>query len=89
MEIACKVQLQRQNHLNACLNNKMLKHYCCLNDQSNNLMHLAIKKLKLSARSYYRILKVARTIADLENKENVEIEHLQEAIALNKLPILD
>ena len=48
-----------------------------------------IKKLKLSARSYYRILKVARTISDLENKENVEIEHLQEAIALNKLPILD
>ena len=67
----------------------MLKHYCYLNDESNNLMHLAIKKLKLSARSYYRILKVARTISDLENKENVEIEHLQEAIALNKLPILD
>lgn len=89
VEIACKIQFERQNHLNAFLNNKMLKHYCYLNDESNNLMHLAIKKLKLSARSYYRILKVARTISDLENKENVKIEHLQEAIALNKLPILD
>lgn len=86
VEVANNIQLSRQNKLNAHLNNRMIKYYCALNQESNNLMQLAIKKLKLSARGYYRILKVARTIADLSGSEHINTQQLQEAIFFNKLP---
>ncbi len=89
IEFASQIQLSRQNKLNAHLNNKMIKNYCELNEENNNLMQLAIKKLKLSARSYYRILKVARTIADLTASDQINTQQLQEAISFHKLPILD
>lgn len=89
VEAATHIQLYRQNKLNAHLNNKMIKYHCVLNEESNKLMQIAIKKLKLSARSYYRILKVARTIADLSKSEQINTQQLQEAISFNKLPILD
>ncbi len=89
IQAANTIQFVRQNKLNAHLNNKMIKYHCFLNEECNKLMHLAIKKLKLSARSYYRILKVARTISDLAGADQINLPQLQEAISFNKLPILD
>ncbi len=89
IEIAINIQLSRQNKLNAFLNNKMIKNYCSLNQECNNTIQLAIKKLNLSARSYYRILKISRTIADLTSCEKIELQHLQEAISLHKLPFFE
>ena len=54
--------------------------YCCLNSAESDLMEQAFKKLSLTARSYYKILRVARTIADLEESRMIEMHHLREAI---------
>jgi magnesium chelatase family protein len=89
IELANNIQISRQNKLNAFLNNKLIKIYCPLDHECINIMQLAIKKLKLSARSYYRILKIARTIADLAANEQINKTHLQEAISLHKLPVFE
>jgi magnesium chelatase family protein len=57
-----------------------LRKYCILDAGGTALMKQAYEKLALTARSYDRILKVARTIADLEGCEQVEVQHLAEAI---------
>lgn len=59
---------------------KLIKKYCKINDESKKLLHHAIDKYNLSARGYFRILKVSRTIADLEESENIKIEHIAEAL---------
>jgi magnesium chelatase family protein len=64
---------------------KQIEKYCNINDNAKNLLYKAIEKLNLSARAYDRILKVARTIADLEQSENIEISHLSEAIQYRSL----
>ena len=53
---------------------------CKLDEKSHSLLSLAIKQQGLSARAYDRILKVSRTIADLEGSENIEMGHVAEAI---------
>lgn len=58
-----------------------LEKYCELGREEKRLMELAYKRLDLSARTYHRILKVARTIADLEHSERIREEHLSEALA--------
>ena len=58
-----------------------LEKYCELGREEKHLMELAYKRLDLSARTYHRILKVARTIADLEHSERIREEHLSEALA--------
>ena len=63
---------------------KDLEKYCKLDDKMEELMELAIEKFNLSARSYDKILKVARTIADLEGTENININHLSEALNYRK-----
>lgn len=88
IETAYNIQLSRQGRLNAHLNNKTATYYCNLNEECKQLMNIAIKKFKLSARSYYRIIKVARTIADLATSDSINSQQLQEAISFNKLPIL-
>lgn len=65
---------------NAEMKNKELKEYCKLNDASTELMKQAVTHMNLSARTYHRILKVARTIADLGAKDNIETEHVAEAL---------
>ncbi|MDR2207229.1 MAG: YifB family Mg chelatase-like AAA ATPase [Flavobacteriaceae bacterium] len=86
---ARKMQTQRfQNsaiNYNAQMGPKELEAYCVLNDVSQNLIKNAMEKLNLSARAYDRILKVARTIADLENSENLLPEHIAEAIQYRSL----
>lgn len=68
-------------HTNAKMNSKMLAEYCKLNDDATELMRLAFDKYHISARGYTRLLKVARTIADLESSENIEASHIAEALA--------
>lgn len=65
---------------NSELNSKLLSKYCILNNECNLIMKNAFERLNLSARAYSRVLKVARTIADLDNSENIEKNHLLEAI---------
>lgn len=72
-------------HANAQISTRMLNKYCKLNDQGTTLIRNAMDKLSLSARAYDRILKVARTIADLDQNEDIKIEHLAEAINFRSL----
>ncbi|MCY1533562.1 Competence protein ComM [compost metagenome] len=67
------------------MSHKHLQEYCALDMVSANLLKVAMKKLSLSARAYDRILKVARTIADLEGTENIKAEHIAEAIQFRSL----
>jgi len=59
---------------------RLIKTYCQLDDAGQEMLKMAMSELKFSARSYDRILKVARIIADLDNSENVQANHLGEAI---------
>ena len=73
-------QLERQNKLNNQLSSKNLEQYCDLSSELLNFMENVCEKLNMSARAYHRILKLSRTIADLDNQANVNKEHLSEAI---------
>lgn len=66
--------------LNSEMNLKQLKKYCFLNEECRQILKQAIGRFNLSARSYYRVIKLARTIADLQNCENIESGHLTEAV---------
>jgi len=70
---------------NAQLTPALMKKYCEINASGKQLLHKAMDKLNLSARAYDRILKVARTIADLEKSDNIENQHLAEAIQYRSL----
>lgn len=70
---------------NAQMEKKQIKEYCNIDDIAKNLLYKAIEKLNLSTRAYDRILKVARTIADLEQSKKIEISHLSEAIQYRSL----
>lgn len=70
---------------NADMTSKDLKEFCKLDSDSNNLLQNAMKNLGLSARAYDKILKVSRTIADLAGSENINIEHISEAIQYRNL----
>jgi magnesium chelatase family protein len=72
-------------HCNAQMSAKILKQHCVLNDACTTLLKTAMEKLSLSARAYDRILKVSRTIADLEGSQDVRAEHLAEAIHYRSL----
>ena len=85
-----KIQLERfkdfQNvYSNARMESKEIRKYCAIDDQGEELLKMAITKLGLSARAHDRILKVARTIADLENAEKILPQHLSEAIQYRSL----
>ena len=70
---------------NSELTPNMIDIFCKLDSTSKEIMEKAFEKLGFSARAYGRILKVARTIADLENSENIEAEHITEAIQYRTL----
>lgn len=70
---------------NADMTSKDLHKYCVLDESSQSLLKVAMTKLGFSARAYDRILKVARTIADLAEEENIKIEHISEAIQYRSL----
>ncbi len=70
---------------NAMMNSNMVKDVCQLNEAGKKLLKTAMERLGLSARAYDRILRVSRTIADLEEKEDIAIEHIAEAIQYRSL----
>ena len=77
--------LKRRGHLNALLTPTEIKIDCQLDESSNKLLEQAIDKLGLSHRAFHRILKMARTIADMEAKDSIEITHISEAISYRRL----
>ncbi len=72
-------------HCNAQMGSKQLREICKIDETGNNLLKTAMEKLGLSARAYDRILKVARTIADLDDCSTIETNHLAEAIQYRSL----
>ena len=81
---ARKIQMERyrENKIlsNSELTPKLIEKYCKLDERGKKILEEAFNKLKLSARAYGRILKVARTIADLDDSENIQVKHIAEAI---------
>ena len=69
---------------NSDMTEAMMEKYCPLNEESKAVLKLAFEKLGLSARSYNRILKVSRTIADLEGSTDIEKDHILKAIRLRR-----
>ena len=72
-------------HANAQMNTQLIQKYCELDEPCRNILKIAMNKLGLSARAYDRILKVSRTIADLDGSENIQTDHLAEAINYRSL----
>jgi len=89
VDAARKIQLNRfkgmKIYSNAQMTNRHIKKFCQIDEASQKLLEMAIDKFGLSARAYTRILKVARTIADIEGKENIETAHLSESIQYRTL----
>ncbi|MAZ77896.1 MAG: ATP-dependent protease [Legionellaceae bacterium] len=78
-------QYNRAGCLNVELTAENLDQCCCLNDDAKTLLGRAAEKFKLSARAYYRVLKVALTIADMADDEMIKPEHLGEALSYRQL----
>jgi magnesium chelatase family protein len=87
---AREIQKERYNeqlhvYSNAQMDNKMLQRYCVLDPAGKAILQSAMQRLKLSARAYNRVLKVARTIADMDDGKNIKPEHIAEAIQYRDL----
>ena len=96
LEIRNRVILARQKqdtrlnafdkiHCNAQLNSKMIEELCPIPEEAKDLLKLAMQKLNLSARAYSKIIKLSRTIADLENSEHITANYIAEAINYRSL----
>lgn len=83
---ARKIQLKRYENdgilTNSELDSKLIKKYCKINDTTKQFLKNAINQFNLSARAYDRLLKISRTIADLEEKEDIELSHIAQALQL-------
>jgi magnesium chelatase family protein len=76
---------ERKVFSNAQMPPKLIRKYCAISDEGEKMLENAIARMGLSARAHDRILKVARTIADLDASENLETRHLGEAIQYRSL----
>ncbi|MFN5381529.1 MAG: YifB family Mg chelatase-like AAA ATPase [Bacteroidota bacterium] len=80
-----RFKTHKEIYCNAQMSNKLMREVCTITSAGENLLKTAMEKLGLSARAYDRILKVSRTIADLEGSANIKTEHLAEAIQYRSL----
>ena len=84
VNIARKIQIERYKNFgiksNSELTTRLIGEFCNMNDEANILLQRAFKMLKLSVRGYERVLKVARTIADLDNEKIINAKHIAEAV---------
>nr|WP_315022834.1 YifB family Mg chelatase-like AAA ATPase [uncultured Aminipila sp.] len=89
VEMARKKQMKRYKKQSILFNSQLtpalIKQYCKLNQESENLMNSAFKALSLSARAYSKVIKISRTIADLENSDNIQTIHVAEALRYRML----
>ena len=93
IEKARKIQRERFRGTNYTFNSdieaKEIREFCTLSREAGKYMEVAFERLKLSARGYHKILKVARTIADLDESKDIERKHLTEAIGYRVRPEYD
>ncbi len=85
-----KVERNRTNNLsgisyNSELTNELISKYCILGVKEKSILEKAFEKYDMSARMYYKILKIARTIADVDGNENISCENIMEAICYRTL----
>ena len=84
VERTMQIQQERYKDLDICFNSQLtagqIKQFCRLGEKETGLMRNAFDRMALSARGYHRVLKLARTIADMEGEENIGCEHLSEAL---------
>ena len=89
VNIAKNIQRERYKNENIVSNseltNRLITKYCKLDPKGEEILKKAFEKLKLSVRAYEKILKIARTIADLEQKNDIEYKHVAEAIQYRSL----
>jgi magnesium chelatase family protein len=78
-------QVERQGAANSRLNTREIERFCAVTPQARAVLERAMTVLGLSARAYHRVLKVARTLADLAGVEAIATEHVTEGIALRRL----
>lgn len=81
------LQTERSGKNNSSLNTKEVESFCLLTLKDRQILENAAAQLGLSARAYHRILKIARTIADLENSTTIKTEYLTEALSYRKTPL--
>jgi magnesium chelatase family protein len=80
------LRFQNSRHIcNSRMTNEEIKEFCGIDNESETILELAIKKMNLSARSFFRILKVSRTIADLDESDNIRKKHILEALSYKNL----
>ena len=70
---------------NAAMTTKEIKKYCVIDERAENVLRSAFETMGMSGRGYDRILRVARTIADLDGKESIDVRHVAEAVRLRTL----
>lgn len=89
VQCARRIQEDRYNNIdifcNSQLTGRLIKEFCKINKESENLLQTAFDNLGLSARAYNKILKVARTISDLEGSNDIKTNHIAEAIQYRSL----
>lgn len=85
VKVVRDLQIERQDNLNSNLAGVTLEQHCQLDDGIHQFLDMACERLHLSARAYHRILRLARTIADMSAKTNIEQSHIAEAIGYRSL----
>lgn len=82
------IQLKRFHEVkitsNSQMTSKEVEVFCVLDSESEKMMKQALQTMNLSARAYFRVLKLARTIADLEGSQNIQVFHIAEALSYRK-----